>query len=670
MTTQVVNLTNFGQSGYLPDINPSLLPPTGFSYSRNWRFREGGHTSVTEGYTDALTTRSQFGSPFIWGDADTDLTFMFTWELSEDNAIMVYDQTAQRMLMCQNSANGELAEYNLSVENTFIPRLDPTNPNSVKFGFTYTSGSNPAVDEFTINASGQLVINLLSTRVTNFTENAIAGKEFMVIDNDKNKPTRDLTLSTNITFNGNTGTISFTEPLSSSFFEDGVKYFFRFATKFKHAKEAAFKWQATQALGIPIFNNTIEPPWEFDEEENIFPYIHLLTRWPNVAGTSEATCASLSSFGAVLVAVGFVDPLGDLAFRGNVRTLAFSDVIINAGGLPNWDFDKLDSEAGLLDLSLVTDGPFVGGSEVNNLFIANSTTDVIAIVDQGGGSYGGTKLELGGGILSTKSTTRIPTGFFNIGNGHFYIHDTASYQVIGSGQYVDTWFRDLNPDRLDEIQTIYDPRSRSVWIKTPVGEFDNQMWIINLENNFTLDVLDDHAEVNYIEWSADGVPAKTATWGSFADNTTWDTIRENTWQDFPVIEKGEYRNRVLSCGGRKTFVNDSGSTYNGRTIRAVLQKKYFKLGTETSYHTFEYTRVVPWVSLPTDVLGNLDIRVGGSNSVWDEVRWSNRKTYKFGRNAKLNFRKQTRWGSIEFVSTESNMDLSGVEITFNSGNRR
>ena len=68
MPTQTLNISNFGQSGFLPDVAPTLLPQNGFSYARNFRFNEGGQARVTDGYTNAFDTRANNNEPYEFGN--------------------------------------------------------------------------------------------------------------------------------------------------------------------------------------------------------------------------------------------------------------------------------------------------------------------------------------------------------------------------------------------------------------------------------------------------------------------------------------------------------------------------------------------------------------------------------------------------------------------------
>ena len=117
MAVQTLNISNFGQSGYLPDVAPTLLPQNGFSFARNWRFNEGGQARVTDGYTNAFDTRGFNNDPYDFGEENTELTFLYTWELNNQNAVVVYDSVNSRMIFTENNSTGDPSEYNLSVLN-------------------------------------------------------------------------------------------------------------------------------------------------------------------------------------------------------------------------------------------------------------------------------------------------------------------------------------------------------------------------------------------------------------------------------------------------------------------------------------------------------------------------------------------------------------------------
>ena len=127
------------------------------------------------------------------------------------------------------------------------------------------------------------------------------------------------------------------------------------------------------------------------------------------------------------------------------------------------------------------------------------------------------------------------------------------------------------------------------------------MWIYNLENN-TLSVLDDHQEVEFMFFSAEGIPTLPVTWDTLSEGITWDGLTVDTWNDFPSLLGGaQFRNRLLSCGGRQVFVHDEGSSFNGRDFIATLEKQDTVIGGDT-YSSAQIQRVVPWVSSPNACL--------------------------------------------------------------------
>ncbi len=655
MAVQTINLGDFGSSGFLPDVAPSLLPQTGFSFSKNWRFKKGGFAEVSYGYTNVFDTRGVDDSPYKLGTSDTDLTFLYTWELADDNALVVYDKEGNNLFFTENAGDGDLTEYNLSIANVEA------------YSSTYDDSglATPAAANCTIDNAGALHIGFDSAAdATAAAANFLEGRLVAIVDDNKNKlfGNADRKMLVDATTSSGVMTAIFETPLDASAITDNTLLHFRSGTPFEHDILGDYKWDGTDALGVPVFNNEVDAPLEFVDAKH--PYVQQLSEWPE-----GGTCKQLSSFGAVLVAVGYINDNDSTPVfeRGNTRTLAFSNPIINPGELPEWDFGDLDSEAQLIDMSLYTDGLLVSAYEANGRLIVNSTTDTIAITDNGDGTYSPTKLEIGGGVLTKRTSVPIPNGFFCIGNGQFYIHDTNTHYPIGYGQYVDTWFSMVDEERLDEIQVTYDPRTRTVWIKTPTSEVAQEMWIIDLDNNYTLSVLDDMQEVKYMEWSADGTPAESLSWDTMPV-LEWEDIQQNSWNEFPIIEFGDYRNRLLSCGGREVFVHDYGTTYNGRAIEALLQKAYFKLGAGNSRETFQFDRIIPWIQGDDGEM--VSIRVGGANTLGSDTTFTPFRTYTIGTTEKLDFRRQAKWGAISFSCQTSGTQLSGVEITVNSSNRR
>ena len=373
----------------------------------------------------------------------------------------------------------------------------------------------------------------------------------------------------------------------------------------------------------------------------------------------------MTKFNAFIVALAYENPNGAAGSRGNARTTAISDVITTPGTLPMWDFENDQSFAQLFDLSLYTDGEIVSAFEQNNVLYVNTTTDVIAMTYQGNGEFAATRLPIGSGVLTSKSSIAIPNGFFSIGNGRIYTHDGSSFTQIGDGKWVDTWFESLDDSRIDEVQVAYDSRSKSVWIKTPISESSQEIWIYNLDND-TISILDDHQEVRYLVWSADGIPAQDIVWDSINPEQTWDSLVQNTWNEFPILIFGDFRNRILGCGGRELFVHDFGTTYNNREIRAVYRRENMRL-LKSAHYALSVERVVPWVE------GNLgdvvSVRVGTSQTAAHTTVWTPLQAYTLGTSERLHFRRLGHWAAVEFRCNTSGVTLSGFDFDINTVQR-
>ena len=200
-----------------------------------------------------------------------------------------------------------------------------------------------------------------------------------------------------------------------------------------------------------------------------------------------------------------------------------------------------------------------------------------------------------------------------------------------------------------------------MWIKTPVGADEQEIWIYNLENN-TLSVLDDHNDINFFFYSPEGIPTIPVTWDNFDEDLPRGMIFDfDTWNDFPDVAGGaQYTNRMLSVGGRKIFIHDQGETFNGRAINAVLRREDLTLSGDT-YSSSQINRMILWVSATTPG-SMISARVGGSNAVNGALSWTGSRTLAVDTGEKLDFRKTVRWGSVEFTSMTPRQRLSGYEL--------
>ena len=130
----------------------------------------------------------------------------------------------------------------------------------------------------------------------------IPDNEMAIVDNGRNKPTRDLVVSNReVNSDQDMVIVTFDTPLAASFFIDAQEYHIRFAEPRVHDNVGAVKWVGTDALGVPVFNNSVEEPLQFVED--LHPTVGTLTNWP-----AGGTCSTLSAFGPVLVAVGYENP--------------------------------------------------------------------------------------------------------------------------------------------------------------------------------------------------------------------------------------------------------------------------------------------------------------------------------------------------------------------------
>ena len=625
----ILKLDNLGQAGYMPDIEPSALPNNAFSYSRNFRFDPGGYTEISPGYHSAF-----INFDVQLGTTGTSATFMYTWLLSNLNAVVYYDENSRRLNLVETYQVDTTLAAAYTVGDSTLTLTDASLfPNAGRG--TIGDIDSDTRDNFVWTAKSGNVLTLDTTGDITLARNHAIGETV-----------HDLT------------ELVQESQLSASQHEENIEHL----------------WQATDAFGLPIFNNTEEHPWYYVETSGTAS-VEPLLNWPQ-----RATCNFLQKTSAFLVAIGYtqVDANGAV-IAGGPRTIAISDVIQTAGTLPTWGFnfgntatatyqgylqdgsigdvtEGAGSFSQTFDLSIYSDGDLISAYEQNGVLYVNTTTNVVAFTYQGRGVWDATVLPFQGGALTNRSVTPIPNGFFHIGNNRMFIHDGSSDTTVGYAHWSQTWFDRVDFDRINEIQVLYDPRNESIKIKTPVAQDAQEIWVYNLSNN-TLSVQDDHQEVQYMVFSADGVPGRQQAWDDFGDNITWNTIQEIHWNDFAVHGLGDFRNRILSVGGRSLFVHDSGGRYNNRDINAVLRREDV-LFQETPYSRVQVRRTIPYVS------GNSDfqMRLGGSNNPNTNISWINYQRYDTDTSLKLDWRFSTHWLAYEINVTGGDLRMSGLEF--------
>ena len=646
-----VSIENFGEYGFMPDVSPQQLPPNGFSYSRNYRFDEGRFAMVTNGYTNAIAGRVRTlpdGTEVdasVLGDASTTATFLYSWLLGTTAYSLVYfDSNASKLRYITNNSVDEIVDYDITTRNVFARNL------------SYLATGTPDNTQFSATAS---TITIGTGTNQTAIETALTGTGVSIKIYIDGIERLQLPIASNVT-NATTSVLTVTGTVDTSLFTAGTEYQVSIQTDFTLSTESAYTWQATDAFGVPIFNNGLEVPYVFNNSQDVGS-LSTLTNFPSTARTTFMT-----KFGGFLFAIGYTDPTGPAGERGSSRSVAISDVIQVPGTLPMWDFSNDESFAQIFDLSLYTDGDLVSAFEANNILYVNSTTDVITFTYDGAGGFNATRLPIGGGVLTMKSSVAIPNGFFNIGSGRIYIHDGNSFNEVGDGVWSDSWYRNVDESRLDEVQVVYNSRSHSVWIKSPVGENTQEMWIYNL-NSKTLAVLDDHNEINYMATTAVGLPPISLNWNSLDEDLTWDTLPQTSWNEFPIPAVGEFRDRVISVGNRNIFIHDSGTTFNGREIMGELQREFVKL-TDNTYGTYTIYRLIPWIRAVTGTM--YSIRVGGASTPGSPTSYTPYKTFTTGTTEKLDFRRNVKWGAFTIRSTTSGSEISGLELDISATDRR
>ena len=636
-------IKDLGQFGYLPDVAENIIPANGFSYSRNFRFDEANFARVSRGYQSVFSVDISSGINNL-GDTTgfitnhmPNATFLHNLIMNEVNTSLYFDADTSTLRIVDVAVDPSTNQSEVRDRAVSLA----SHVTGTDFSWQAITFNDITILNNGLEAPWQLVENPSGAIVSSFT-NATNGVITLSA-----AIARAIPANTQITLMGSTNSM-----------------FNRTFTVMSHTANTAVITVNENTTSFGAFAGT-------GVEADIAPNIQTLQNWP-----SGAVSKYLASFNNAIVAIGYRNPsataVGD---RGGNRTIVVSDQQDPDGDLiPPFNFNDptaTTTTSTIIPLSGRTAGELVSAFEQNNNLFINSTTNVLELSFTGE-DYSTTVAPFPNGVLDTRSSCPIPNGFFNIGNRRMYIHDGTSATPVGEGRFVFSWFESIDQERLSEVQCIYDPRTTSVWIKTPTGENTQEMWIYNLSNN-TLSVQDDHNDIKYMLFSPDGVPAEAVglTWDNIDTNVEWDTLSENTWEEFFGDRTGVFRNRLLSSGGNQLFVHDSGNTYNGRAINAVLRQEYWQPSNTSSYNSFRINEVIPWVDYEGSISNpTLDIRIGGSNNLNNPIAYTNYKTYNLATSRKIDFRRTYSWGAIEFRTNVSNMIFSGYQIEMTTTDRR
>ena len=100
---------------------------------------------------------------------------------------------------------------------------------------------------------------------------------------------------------------------------------------------------------------------------------------------------------------------------------------------------------------------------------------------------------------------------------------------------------------------------------------------------------------------------------------------------------------------------------------ATLRREYLKTS-ESSYGSFTVHRLVPWIDATIGI--NTSIRIGRASTLDSLTDWMPYQTYTSGTTRKLDWRLNTNWMGVEFLSNTSRLQLSGYETDVSQTNRR
>ena len=271
---------------------------------------------------------------------------------------------------------------------------------------------------------------------------------------------------------------------------------------------------------------------------------------------------------AIIVGLGFRGDTPAMAGIQSDRVIITSNRITQFNEFPTWELGTdTASTSGIYPIDGFADGSLITGGPLENFAIAYTDSNAIRI-DEEGGILTLSTIHSDAGVLSKNSWCQIPNNHFVVANNQIYVTDGNAKQIIGQDKWSTTFFSNINKERLEEVQCVYNPRHHAVWIKIPVGNTDNEIWVYDVDAGQIETVLTDQQEGNWLFFTTEGLPLTSL-------NTTAE-LPFDPADELYSTDGRAFLNHMIMMGSDGTtgsfYVHELGDTYNGASIDALAHR--------------------------------------------------------------------------------------------------
>lgn len=217
---------------------------------------------------------------------------------------------------------------------------------------------------------------------------------------------------------------------------------------------APWRWSATLLNGVPVLNNTFEPPlfWDGDTGGEFAP----LPNWP--AGT---TAKHIAAFRFHLFALDIDSPAG--AFEGQILWSNAAE----PGAVPDTWLPAPDNEAG--DAILAdTPGPALCAVPLRGSLLIYKRSSTYAVDYIGGNEVFAIRtLFTSSGALTRRAVCDINGQHFVVTDGDIILTDGTNRKSVAQGRMREYLFSQIDQDNYENLFVVYNRAQNEVWLCFP-----------------------------------------------------------------------------------------------------------------------------------------------------------------------------------------------------------
>ena len=355
---------------------------------------------------------------------------------------------------------------------------------------------------------------------------------------------------------------------------------------------------------------------------------------------------------AIIVGLGFRGDTPAMAGIQSDRVIITSNRITQFNEFPTWELGTdTASTSGIYPIDGFADGSLITGGPLENFAIAYTDSNAIRI-DEEGGILTLSTIHSDAGVLSKNSWCQIPNQHFVVANNQIYVTDGNAKQIIGQDKWSTTFFSNINKERLEEVQCVYNPRHHAVWIKIPVGNTDNEIWVYDVDAGQIETVLTDQQEGNWLFFTTEGLPLTSL-------NTTAE-LPFDPADELYSTDGRAFLNHMIMMGSDGTtgsfYVHELGDTYNGASIDALARRD--KHTPADAYAKQEVMQIDPYYTGE----GSLRVTVGGGDNPGEVTFYYISRDLVSGRDQKMDVRFPAHTYLGIMWETSDRLSLSGYQV--------